>query len=439
MASTSQITRRRWFWIAAALLVGIAGLLGGKWLSTTRAQAPAVPEQAASGSAPKATAAQGPSVYTVGNADIARTLLVTGELQAVQSKEIQAPQPKSSPFSTITFLAEEGKTIKKGERLIEYDSSALMNNLAEYRRSVDEAALGIEKTKKDQEASRCDLLNSLAQAEGNLKIAQLDAGIPKDIQPLNTYQQYQVNYDKAKLSLQKAKEQLANFEASYDAQVNTAVIKKSQAEITLKRAETDLDLLTVDAPQDGVVIYGDNWASNRKYQVGDQAFPGQTIIILPDLSAMQVSGWVYDTELPFLAVGMACDVRLDAVPGKVWRGKIGSLTSVATRKGFATTAKVFKAIIKLDTVELNVMRPGMTAHAEVQVSMASEVLAVPRQYLSLDTQGRYRVFKETGPKTPPASTLVKVGSFGDQMVQILSGLNPGDRVLPVQKTLENNQ
>ncbi len=439
MASISRTARQRWFWIAAALLVGIAGLLGSKWLTATKAQAPASPGNTASAPAPGTTGSQAATVYTVANGDISRTLLITGELQAVQSKEIQAPQPKSTPFSTITFLAEEGKTIKKGERLIEYDSSTLMNNLAEYRRSVDEAALGIDKTKKDQEASRCDLLNSLAQAEGNLKIAQLDAGIPKEIQPANTYQQYQVNLEKAKLSLQKAKEQLANFEASYDAQVNTAVIKKSQAEITLKRAETDLDLLTVDAPQDGVVIYGDNWASNRKYQVGDQAFPGQTIIILPDLSAMQISGWVYDTELPFLAVGMACDVRLDAVPGRAWRGKIASLTSVATRKGFATTAKVFRAIIKLDSVDLNVMRPGMTAHAEVVVSMASGVLAVPRQHLSLDSQGRYRVFKETGAKTPPEPILVKVGVFGDQMVQIMSGLSAGDRLVPVQKTLENNQ
>jgi hypothetical protein len=35
---------------------------------------------------------------------------------------------------------------------------------------------------------------------------------------------------------------------------------------------------------------------------------------------------------------------------------------------------------------------------------------------------------------PPEKVLVKVGTFGDNMVQILSGVNVGDRLLPVQRT-----
>ena len=88
-----------------------------------------------------------------------------------------------------------------------------------------------------------------------------------------------------------------------------------------------------------------------------------------------------------------------------------------------------------DGVDLNVMKPGMTARAEVVLSMAAGVIAIPRQQLALDGQGRYYVLKETGPKTPPTRELVKVGVFGDQMVQILSGVSLGDRLLPVQKTL----
>jgi multidrug efflux pump subunit AcrA (membrane-fusion protein) len=198
--------------------------------------------------------------------------------------------------------------------------------------------------------------------------------------------------------------------------------------------QNDLVLLTVDAPQDGVVIFGDNWASNRKFAVGDIAFPGQVVITLPDLAHMQVSGYVYDTEVQYLTAGMPCDVSLDAVPGKSFRGKIASLTSVAGRKGFATTQKVFKAIILLDSVDLNYMKPGMTSRAEIVLSMAADVLAIPRVNLSMDKQGQYYVLKDMGPKTAPDRVLVKVGAFGDKMVQILSGVNVGDRLLPVQKT-----
>ncbi len=428
--------QRRWLWILPVLVVGLVAALGGDWLATTSAQSS--PPQAKKNSLPQANApaAQSQGAYTVAASGVTRTLLITGELQATRSREIQAPMTKASSTNTITFMAPEGEIIKQGQKLIEFDASSLLSLMAEQTRAVDEAALSIEKTKKDQEATRVGYLNSVAQAEGSLKVAKLNADIPETLQPRNTYLKYQNDYEKAKLTLNRAKETLANFEASYDSQIKLAELNKSNAEIVLKRMQGDLGLLSVDAPQDGIVIYGDNWQANRRYQVGDQAFPGMTIITLPDLSTMQVNGFVYDTELQFLAPGMGCEVGLDAVPGRTFHGKIESLTSVATRKGFATTQKVFKAVIRLDSVDLAVMKPGMTSHAEVTVSLGTGLTAVPRQYLGLDKKGRYFVLKETGPKTPPAPELVKVGTFGDEMVQIVSGLNIGDRLLPAQQISE---
>ena len=73
-------------------------------------------------------------------------------------------------------------------------------------------------------------------------------------------------------------------------------INRSQAEINLKKIESDMQLLKIDAPQDGILIYGDNWTSNRKIQPGDSLFQGMEVASLPDLSSMQVIGNVYDTE-----------------------------------------------------------------------------------------------------------------------------------------------
>jgi HlyD family secretion protein len=437
MASISlRNMQRRWLWILPVLLIGLLAVIAGDRVGTANAQSAPTQVKKSSLPQPKAPEAQPQGPYTVIAAEVSRTLLITGELQAIRSREIQVPLTKASSTSTITYMAPEGEVIKQGQKLIEYDASSLLSLMDEQSRTVDEAGLSIEKTKKDQEATRTGYLNNVAQAEGNLKIAKLNADIPENLQPRNTYLKYQNDYEKAKLTLTRAKETLANFEASYDSQIKLSELSKSNAEIVLKRMQGDLNLLSVDAPQDGIVIYGDNWQANRRYQVGDQAFPGMTVITLPDLSSMQVNGYIYDTELQFLAPGMGCDINLDAVPGRVFHGKIESLTSVATRKGFATTQKVFKAIIRLDSVDLSVMKPGMTAHAEVTVSMGTGLTSVPRQYIGLDGKGRYIVLKETGPKTPPAPELVKVGVFGDQMVQIVSGLNIGDRVLPAQQISE---
>ncbi len=434
MALNLKRALRRGLWILPVLMVAYLAVMPSWLPSTNAAQAPASSSSPSTTKGANATGSTTPAVYTVANSDVSRTILITGELQSAQSTDIMVPTTKATSTSTITFMADEGKSLNKGQRLIEYDTSALVSQMDEQQRQVDDAALTIEKTKKDQEATRCDKLNAVAQAQGNLKIANLNADIPQELEPRNDYLNYMNQLGKAKLALQKAQEDLANFEAAYDAQIGLAQIRKSQLEVTLKRMQNDLTLLTVDAPQDGVVIYGDNWASNRKFAVGDIAFPGQVVITLPDLAHMQIAGYVYDTEVQYLSVGMPCDVSLDAVPAKSWRGRINALTSVAGRKGFATTQKVFKAIILLDSVDLTYMKPGMTARAEIVLSMAADVLAIPRLNLALDKQGQYYVLKDMGPKTPPEKVVVKVGAFGDKMVQILSGVNVGDRLLPVQRT-----
>jgi len=248
-------------------------------------------------------------------ADVVKKFFVTGELRAASAIQISVPRIRSSFASVVTYLAPEGSQIKQGERLVEFDASTLTSQMSEFERRLDEAKLKIEKTKADLEAQRCDLLNGVAQAEANLKVAELYAKTPPELLAANTYQKYQMDLERGRLALNKAKEQLDNFDKSRPTQMALVDIEKAQAEIDLKKIEGDVALLRIAAPQDGIVIYGDNWASNRKIQVGDNLFPGMPVVELPDLSSMQVIGFVYDTELRFLNKGMRCSFSLDAAPG----------------------------------------------------------------------------------------------------------------------------
>jgi multidrug resistance efflux pump len=371
--------------------------------------------------------------YTVSISDILHTVLITGELKAARSRDLMSPNIRSSFGSSITYLELEGSEVKKGQRILEFDASTILSNKAEAERRLDEAKLKIEKTRADLEVQRSDFLIALSQAEGNLKVAQLYAKIDKSLLPANTYQKYQLDYDKALLARDKAKEQLANHVTSIEAQIALVEVDKAQAELDLKKIEGDLALLAVDAPQDGIIIYGDNWSSNRKFQVGDTAFSGMAVLTLPDLSSMQVIGYIYDTELRLLSPNMVCDLMLDAVPGRIWRGRILSLTSVASRKGFASQHKVFRATIQLDTIDLSVMKPGMTVRVEVPVSLAFRAVSVPREYLRCDADGRYYVLKGTTPKTA-TTQFVQVGAFNERIVQITSGLSAGDKLLEFDST-----
>jgi len=423
--------RLRWLSVPVSVLLLLA--LAGSGRLVSQPSVSRAPNK--QGSAPKAAeslpAAQKREAYTVAPADIPHTILINGELRAERSREITVPRIRSGFASTVTYMALEGTQVKQGERILEFDASNLLSQKSEAERRLDEAKLKIEKSKAELEAQRMDFQMELGQTEGNLKVAELYGKIGKELLPANTYQKYQLDLEKAVLARDKAKEKLNNHLASVPAQLKLVAVERDQAEIDLKKIDGDLAMLQVDAPQDGIVIYGDNWASNRKVQVGDSIFPGMPVLILPDLSSMQVVGFVYDTELRNLSPGMVCDLHLDAVPGKTWRGKIVSLTSVASRKSFASQHKVFRVVIQPDSVDLNLMKPGMTVRIEVPVSLAAGVVAIPREYLGVDTKGRYYVVKGTDPKTATAQ-IVQVGVFSSSLVQIASGLNAGDRILAMQ-------
>jgi HlyD family secretion protein len=401
---------------------GMVGLWGGQQKPAAESGGVGKP------AGPPPVARHKTNTHTVGTGDLSRTLLVTGELKAARSRDITVPSIRSGFASTITFLVLEGTSVKQGDRILEFDASSLLNNKSEAERRLDETKLTISKTKASLESQRADLLVDLSTAEGNLKVAQLYAKIEKSLLPANTYQKYQLDLEKAVLARDKAKEKLSNLDDSTPSQMALVEVDRAQAELDLKKIDADLDKLQVDAPQEGIVVYGDNWASNRKVQIGDNLFPGMTVLSLPDLSSMQVVGFVYDTELRFLSPGMICDVHLDSVPGRHWRGRIESLTSVANRKGFASQHKVFRAVVKPENVDLNVMKPGMTARLEFEVSLGTDALTIPRECLGLDAAGHYYVLK--GQDRQKATTQsVKVGRFSDRSVEIVSGLSAGDVIL----------
>jgi multidrug efflux pump subunit AcrA (membrane-fusion protein) len=335
----------------------------------------------------------------------------------------------------VTYLAPEGAQIKKGDRIVEFDDSSLLSNKSEAERTLDEAKLKIEKTKIDQESQRCDLLSSLAQAQSKVDQDALYAKIGKDLLSANDYQKYQLNLQQSKLSLQKVQEQLDNFDQNYKSQMNLVEISRSQAEINLKKIISDMTRLKIVAPQDGILIYGDNWQNNRKIQVGDTLFHGMEVASLPDLSSMQVIGYVYDTEYSLLSRDMRCTVTMDSLAGFRTGGRIVSLTSVASRKGFATQKKVFQAVVQLDNIDPGQMKPGMTARILVPIVLAKNAPVIPREYLGIDSQSRYYVFKGNNPKTATIE-FVKPGALGDRMVEIASGLSTGDALLPLQRSAE---
>ena len=61
-------------------------------------------------------------------------------------------------------------------------------------------------------------------------------------------------------------------------------------------------------------VVADFWREERKFQIGDTTWPGQTIASIPDLSLMEVLAWLPDVDDGRIAPGMHARCVLDTYP-----------------------------------------------------------------------------------------------------------------------------
>src|SRR5690606_33120608 len=82
-----------------------------------------------------------------------------------------------------------------------------------------------------------------------------------------------------------------------------------------------------------------------------------------------------------------------------------------------------EVLIKDDST---VLKPGMSAQVRILVNAFDDVVKVPVQ--SVTAEGSQRiVFVNKGGK--PEKRVVEVGDYNDKFMQVVSGVNPGERVV----------
>jgi RND family efflux transporter MFP subunit len=170
--------------------------------------------------------------------------------------------------------------------------------------------------------------------------------------------------------------------------------------------------VTLPSPASGYVV--------EKVAVeGMHVEPGQMLFRVADLSVVWVEASIYEQDLPFVRVGQQASIALDAVPGKEMSGRVVYIPS-----SLEPESRTAKARFELSNAG-GALKPGMFATAILHIA-AQPVLAVPENAV-LDSGARQFVFvdAEQGHFEPRE---IKSGSRGNGQVEVLSGLQSGERV-----------
>ena len=310
--------------------------------------------------------------------------LLTGELRSVRSIKMVAPRTRTWNI-TIRWLAPEGSSVRAGDPVAQFDNSGILSKLEDQRQELAEAEKQFQKNRSDLEVQRLQKSLEARRQQTARDKARLEAEVPEGLRARRDFQEKQLALEKAEAALQKATRDVETFQKTAETQLRVLEVQKEKAKREVDRAVTSLEQLTLKAPQDGILIYGRHPWEFRKWQVGDELYPGMTVAELPDLSKMQVEAWLSDVDDGEVLAGMPTRCFLDAFPDRPFSGQVRSVSPAAEERSQEENLRFFRVSIDLQQSDPKVMRPGMSVRGEVIRKRWQDHLLVPRASLDFST------------------------------------------------------
>lgn len=370
--------------------------------------------------------------------DLVTGIEVIGTLAALDADVLGPPQIDDVWNFKISMMAPEGLDVKKGRPVLGFDTSDLQRRLEEKQAESDEALKQIEKKRADLTLETKDERLRLAEAEGRLRKAELklETTSATDISAVQERKQAQIDHAVAKTEAGAIRNKLAAMQRAADAEILLLQSRQQEAASIVARTQDAIRRMTVVAPRDGTVVYvSDNWRSEKK-KVGDNCWKAERVIEIPDLTKMKAEGEVDEVDAGRVAVGQRVSFRLDAHPDDEFRGTITAAGRTVTRKrGTQDPVKVLRVDIKLDRTDPAKMRPGMRLQGTIELARSKNAILIPRKAVFVSDGGPY-VYRR-GALDVEAVPL-ELGRENEEMVEVLSGLDAGDRVL-VEKAQDKEQ
>ena len=151
----------------------------------------------------------------------------------------------------ITRLVEDGQQVNAGDTVIIFDNTEVLKAILDAEAELEIARAEMEKLKAQQESKIEELRADIEISEISHRILEIkleQATFAADI----TRKEIGLNLDKAKISLEKAGEEILNQEKIHHEEILQSRLKIKQLEVNLAEAHKTLDNLTVVTPSSGI-------------------------------------------------------------------------------------------------------------------------------------------------------------------------------------------
>ena len=375
---------KRVLFVNALLCLAVALLLSGCTSKSTEAKNPAAeappPAKVESVADAGLVKVDHPDQFKLATAverNVAPELNVTGTVTPDVSRNV--PVISLASGRVVEIHARLGDEVVKGQLLMRVQSSDISSAFSDYRKAVSSEILS------KAQLERAQLLFEKGA------IPQKDLEVARDTD------------EKAKVDVETARERLRVL--GVDADHTTATVD-------------------IKAPVSGVIT-----EQNVTAAAGVKTLDNSpNLFTISDLSEVWILCDVYENDLPKVHIGEYADVRLNAYPGRVFRARIANIGPVLDPN--LRTAKV-----RLQMPNPGIMRIGMFVNATFHGQNKQMRAAVPasavlhlhdRDWVYVPVEGGFRRVEVTGGAMLP-----------DNMQEIVSGIEPGQRVVANALVLQN--
>ncbi len=364
----------------------------------------------------------------VARRDLVSVVTASGKIEPVRKVDISA----DISGRVVQVLVQEGQMVERGAVLIRIDPSAFAANVRRAEASVSQA-------RAREAQARSQLLQARTAAERAEQLSSGDQLISR------------AELDQARTQAQVA-----------EGELQAARFGVSQAQAALSEARDQASKTTISAPMAGRVTRL-NIEEGETAVVGTMNNPGSLLLTIADLSTMQATVKVDETDVPGITVGDSTAVRIDAFPGQSFPGRVtrignSSIQPLTGAQGSEETVD-YEVEITLDNPPAE-LRPDLSATAEIVTETRANALAVPIIALTVrDPEGKKLRAADEEEEQAPGQTAnqsrtqriqqrtqeiegvfvvdsgkvtwvpVQVGIAGDRYFEVVKGLRGGETVV----------
>jgi multidrug efflux pump subunit AcrA (membrane-fusion protein) len=361
--------------------------------------------------------------------DFEIAISASGEILAENSVDIKAPEvSRGRDFHgsdlKIQDMVPEGTEVREGDYIATLDRTQFDNTLKDERERLSTFRNNLEMKKLDTAVTLTALRNEIRNQRHTVDEAEITLQNSK-YEPPTTIRQAEIDLNRQKRMLEQKERGYQLKVAQAKSDIATQTMWFNRIDRRVASLEEVLASFTIKAPSSGMVVYKRDHHGN-KIKTGStiNAFE-RTVATLPDLSSLLSKIFISEIEISRVKPGLDVEIRVDAFPNKVYKGKVFTVANIG-EKLENTDTKVFEVMVKIDGSD-PILRPSMTTSNKVIIKTFSDVIYIPTECVHAGTDKIPFVYTKNKTKQ-----IVVTGESNEKNIIIEQGLEPKQLVYIIQ-------